>query len=330
MFATRHRLSIAPMMDYTDRHCRYLLRLLAPHALLHTEMITTGAILHGDRAHLLGYNPEEHPVALQLGGSDPAELAAAARIGADYGYDEINLNCGCPSDRVKQGRFGACLMAEPQTVAAGVAAMCAAVRVPVTVKTRIGIDHQDSYEALHGFVATVAAAGCRTFIIHARKAWLHGLSPEQNRTVPPLRYGVVYQLKRDFPALCISINGGINSVEQAQEHLRHVDGVMIGRTAIHDAYTVAQMDHALFPSGSPLPSRADIALSYLDYVEREFARGTARLPALTRHLLGLYHGRPGARAWRRTLSTESTRSTARPALIRAALDELAAIAPANA
>ncbi len=318
MPAPLHRFSIAPMMDYTDRHCRYLLRLIAPHALLYTETITADAIVHGDREYLLAFNAEEHPVALQLGGNNPVELARAARNGAYFGYDEINLNVGCPSNRVKRGRFGACLMAEPEVVADGVAAMRAAVSIPVTVKTRIGIDDLDSYEALCYFIDTVAAAGCATFIIHARKAWLQGLNPEQNRTIPPLRYDVVYRLKHDFPGLSFSINGGINTPEQAAAHLQHVDGVMIGRTAIHDAYTLAKIDRALFPNADPIPSREDIALRYLDYIDREFARGTS-LPSMARHLLSLSHGQPGARAWRRHLSTECHRSDATPSIVRQAI-----------
>ncbi len=322
MSAPNHRLSIAPMMDYTDRHCRYLLRLLAPHALLYTEMVTTGAILHGDRRHLLEFNPEEHPVALQLGGSDPQELAEAARIGASFGYDEINLNVGCPSDRVKQGRFGACLMAEPQRVADCVAAMRAAVATPVTVKSRIGIDDMDSYPAFHNFVKTVASAGCETFIVHARKAWLQGLSPAENRSIPPLRYDVVYQLKRDFPELVISINGGITTPEQALEHLHHVDGVMVGRMAIHDAYTVARLEKALFPDPSPMPSRYEIAERYAEYAQRVHSSGQARVISLTRHLLSLFQGQPGARRWRQALSTESSRPDASPALIFDALNTI--------
>jgi len=311
------------MMDYSDRHYRYFLRLLSRHARVYTEMVTTGAILHGDREYLLGFSPEEHPVALQLGGSVPAELAQAARIGADYGYDEINLNVGCPSDRVQTGRFGACLMAEPQLVAEGVAAMRAAVAIPVTVKTRIGIDERDSYEELCHFINTVASAGCDTFIIHARKAWLQGLSPKQNREIPPLRYDVAYQLKRDFPHLSIVINGGIVSLEGAQQHLTHVDGVMLGRAAIHDSYVVAQADRLLFGDAHPVPTRAELALSYLPYIDQQLALGI-RLPTLTRHLLSLYHGMPGARRWRRYLSENAPRPGAGSEVVHAAL---AAVSP---
>ncbi len=313
-----HRFCVAPMMDYSDRHCRYFLRLLSRHARLYTEMVTTGAILHGDREYLLGFNTQEHPVALQLGGSVPADLAQAARIGADYGYDEINLNVGCPSDRVQTGRFGACLMAEPQLVAEGVAAMRAAATLPVTVKTRIGIDERDSYAELCHFVSTVASAGCDIFIIHARKAWLQGLSPKQNREIPPLRYDVAYQLKRDFPHLSIIINGGIVSLEGAMQHLPQVDGVMLGRAAIHDSYVVAQADHLLFGDAHPVPSRAELALSYIPYIEQQLALGI-RLPTLTRHLLSLYHGMPGARSWRRYLSENAHRPGAGSEVVRAAV-----------
>lgn len=321
-----HRFCIAPMMDYSDRHCRYFLRLLSRHARLYTEMVTTGAILHGDREHLLEFNPEEHPVALQLGGSVPAELAQAARVGAAYGYDEINLNVGCPSDRVQTGRFGACLMAEPQLVAEGVAAMCAVVNVPVTVKTRIGIDECDSYEELCHFVGTVAGAGCDTFIIHARKAWLQGLSPKQNREIPPLRYDMAYQLKRDFPHLNIVINGGIMSPIDALQHLPQVDGVMLGRAAIHDSYVIAQADRLLFGGEYTVPSRAELALNYIPYLEQQLALGV-RLSALTRHLLSLYHGMPGARSWRRHLSEHTPRPGAGSEVVHAALAAINSTTP---
>lgn len=316
-----HRFCIAPMMDYSDRHYRYFMRLLSPHARVYTEMVTTGAILHGDREYLLGFNAQEHPVALQLGGSVPADLARAARIGADYGYDEINLNVGCPSDRVQTGRFGACLMAEPQLVAEGVAAMRAAVTVPVTVKTRIGIDERDSYDELHHFVSIVEHAGCDTFIIHARKAWLQGLSPKQNREIPPLRYDVAYQLKRDFAHLNIVINGGIVSPAGALQHLPQVDGVMLGRAAIHDSYVVAQIDRLLFGAEHPLPSRAELAQRYIPYIEQQLALDI-RLPTLTRHLLSLYHGLPGARSWRRYLSENASRPGAGSEVVHAAINLL--------
>lgn len=309
------------MMDYTDRHCRFFLRLLTHRALLFTEMVTTGAILHGDREYLLGFNPEEHPVALQLGGSDADALAQAAHIGADFGYDEINLNVGCPSDRVQTGRFGACLMAEPQVVAEGVAAMRAAVNIPVTVKTRIGIDDKDSYEELCTFVHTVAAAGCERFTIHARKAWLQGLSPKENREIPPLRYDVAYQIKRDFPQLDIVINGGILNVTDALRHLDHVDGVMLGRASIHDPYVLAGVDTQIFGEQGETPSREEIVAAFLPYIERELAQGT-RLSTMTRHLLGLYQGVPGARAWRRTLSEMAPRPGAGVEVVRAALEKV--------
>ena len=301
------RLSVAPMMDWTDRHCRFFHRLLSPHALLYTEMVTAPAVLHGDRARLLGFDAAEHPVALQLGGSEPAELAAAARIGADLGYEEINLNVGCPSDRVQSGRFGACLMREPALVADCVAAMRAAVSIPVTVKCRLGVDDQDEYADLQRFIEIVHAAGCDTFIVHARKAWLAGLSPKENREVPPLNYERVYRLKRDFPALTIVVNGGVSSVADVEAHLRHVDGVMLGRTAYHEPYRLAEIEHAVF--GEPLPDRDDVLARLRPYVEAHLARGD-RLQHITRHILGLYQGLPGARAFRRTLSEEAHRADA--------------------
>ncbi len=296
------RLSVAPMMDCTDRHARYLLRLISRHTLLYTEMVTAQALLRGDADYLIGYSPVEHPLALQLGGSDPAQLAQAARIGADFGYDEINLNVGCPSDRVQSGRFGACLMAEPALVGDCVAAMQAAVSVPVTVKCRIGIDRSDRDEDLFDFVETVAAAGCRQFAVHARKAWLDGLSPRENRQIPPLRYDTVYRLKRLRPEIEIVINGGINDMGQALAHLEHVDGVMIGRAAYHAPWLLATADRIIFGAVTPTPVRSAVLESYLDYVARQHTLG-APLSALTRPLLGLFQGQPGARAWRRDLST---------------------------
>ena len=295
------------MMDWTDRHCRYFHRLLAPNALLYTEMVTTGAVIHGDREHLLGYDASEHPVALQLGGSEPAELAQAARIGVEFGYDEINLNVGCPSDRVQSGRFGACLMREPALVADCFAAMRAAVEVPVTIKCRIGVDEQDEYTALAEFVDTVRAAGCDTFIVHARKAWLQGLSPKENREVPPLNYERVYRLKREHPQLTIAINGGISTVAEVEEHLRHVDGAMLGRTAYHEPYRLAELEHALH--GTPLPERDEVLWRLRPYIEAHLVRGD-RLQHITRHVLGLYQGLPGARAFRRVLSEQAHRTDA--------------------
>ena len=289
------------MMDWTDRHCRYFHRLLTRHALLYTEMITAEAVIHGDRERLLGFSPEEHPVALQLGGSHPQRLATAARIGAELGYDEINLNIGCPSDRVQEGRFGACLMAEPELVAECVAAMQAACDVPVTVKCRIGIDDQDSEADLERFISTVAAAGCSTFIVHARKAWLQGLSPKENRDVPPLDYGRVWRLKAAHPELTIVINGGIRSLDEAEEHLQHVDGVMLGRAAYQTPYLLADVDRRIFGSQEPPLSRLEVLERLRPYIERHLARG-GRLNNITRHILGLYHGEPGARMFRRHLS----------------------------
>lgn len=300
-------LSVAPMMDWTDRHCRYFHRLLSPHALLYTEMVTAPAVLHGDRERLLGFDAFEQPVALQLGGSEPVELAAAARVGADLGYEEINLNVGCPSDRVQSGRFGACLMREPALVGDCVAAMRAAVAIPVTVKCRLGVDEQDEYADLERFIETVRAAGCEIFIVHARKAWLEGLSPKENREIPPLNYERVYRLKREFPALTIVVNGGVSSVADVEQHLRHVDGVMLGRTAYHEPYRLAELEHALF--GEALPERDAVLAAFRPYIEAHLARGD-RLQHISRHILGLYQGLPGARAFRRVLSERAHRSDA--------------------
>jgi tRNA-dihydrouridine synthase A len=293
-----YRLCIAPMMDRTDRHFRYLLRLLAPHARLYTEMITARALLHGDVGKLLRFAPAEHPVALQLGGSDPGELAAAARLGEAAGYDEINLNVGCPSDRVQSGCFGAVLMLQPELVAACVAAMREAVDVPVTVKTRLGVDEHDSYEFVHRFIACVAGAGCDTFVVHARKAWLKGLSPKQNREIPPLDYGRVHALKRDFPGLRIVINGGLTTTAAVLEQLDHVDGVMLGRVAYQDSSLLSEIDARLH--GGPAPHETTVLDAYVRHVVREVALGTP-LKVMTRHLLGMRAGRPGGRRWRRAL-----------------------------
>ncbi|MBO0741581.1 MAG: tRNA dihydrouridine(20/20a) synthase DusA [Hyphomicrobiaceae bacterium] len=301
MRSSGHRFCVAPMMDWTDRHCRFFHRLLSRRAWLYTEMVTAEAVLHGHRERLLGFGTEEHPVALQLGGSDPARLAQAAVIGEDYGYDEINFNVGCPSDRVQEGRFGACLMAEPDRVADAVAAMQVRVDVPVTVKCRIGIDEQDSEVDLERFLASVADAGCRTFIVHARKAWLKGLSPKQNREVPPLDYGRVYRLKAAHPELEIVLNGGIGSLAQAQAHLAYVDGVALGRAAYQNPYLLADVDASLFASPGAPPSRRDVLEALVAYAERHLRAG-GRLNNVTRHILGLYHGRPRARAFRRFLS----------------------------
>jgi tRNA-dihydrouridine synthase A len=309
------------MMEWTDRHCRYFLRQISRHCRLYSEMVTSVALLRGDPERLLAFHPAEHPLALQLGGSDPRELARAARLGEERGYDEINLNLGCPSDRVRSGRFGACLMAEPERVAECVAAMSAAVGVPVTVKTRIGIDDQDSYEALAAFVERLAGAGCRTFIVHARKAILKGLSPKENRSVPPLRYDVVYRLKSDYPELTIVLNGGITRLDAATVHLGRVDGVMLGREAYHNPYVLAAVDARFFADPQPAASRALVVERMLPYIERELIAGTA-LNAITRHLLGLFQGVPGARAWRRHLSEHTHRAGAGPGVI---LDALAAV-----
>jgi len=288
-------------MDCTDRHERYFLRLISRHVLLYTEMVSTGAIVHGDKERLLGFDVFEHPVALQLGGSDPEALAMCAKVGEDWGYDEINLNVGCPSDRVQSGRFGACLMSEPKLVRDCVAAMRSVVSVPVTVKTRIGIDDRDSYEDLTDFVETVSASGCRTFALHARKAWLEGLSPKENRDVPPLRYDVVYQIKQDFPDIEVVINGGITSLDIVAEHLEHVDGVMVGREAYSNPYFLADVDRRFFCDEDTAPSRHEILLAFLPYVSDQLQKGT-RLNQMSRHLIGLFAGMPGARAWRRYLS----------------------------
>ena len=317
------------MMDWTDRHCRYFLRLISRHVYLYTEMVTTGAILHGDSERLLRFHPDEHPLALQLGGSDPRELAACARIAAQYGYDEVNLNVGCPSDRVQTGRFGACLMAEPGLVAECIAAMSEASPLPVTVKTRIGIDEHQSYEFLAQFVATVAAAGCRSLIIHARKAWLHGLSPKENREIPPLDYPTVYRVKQDFPQLEIILNGGITDLEQAQRHLLNVDGVMLGRAAYHNPYLLAEVDRRFYAAGLTPVSRDDVIERLLPYAARQLAEG-ARLHHITRHILGLYQGMPGARAWRRYLSEHGHREDAGIEVIQEAQASVTAGRPAPA
>ena len=299
-----HTLSVAPMMDWTDRHCRALHRTLSKRALLYTEMVTTGAILHGPRDRLLGYDPVEHPVALQLGGSDPAELAACARIAEDLGYDEINLNVGCPSDRVQSGRFGACLMREPELVAECMAAMGEAVKVQVTVKCRIGVDDQDPEVALFGLVDRCAAAGVKTFIVHARKAWLDGLSPKENRDVPPLDYPLVHRLKRERPHLTIILNGGLSGLDEAEAQLAHVDGIMLGRAAYHEPALLGQVDRRIFGAADADIDPFEAIEAYKPYLERQLASGT-HLAGMARHMLGLMHGRPGARTYRRILTVES-------------------------
>ncbi|MEY3881171.1 MAG: hypothetical protein RIQ94_1967 [Pseudomonadota bacterium] len=289
------------MLDWTDRHCRYFHRLISDHAFLYTEMLTTGALIHADHHRFLQFNTAENPVAFQLGGSNPRELALCAKMIEDYGYDEVNLNVGCPSDRVQNGRFGACLMAEPKLVAECVATMKQAVSIPVTVKSRIGIDDRDSYEELVQFVTTVASAGCTSFIIHARKAWLSGLSPKQNRDIPPLRYDVVYQIKQDFPQLEIILNGGITTLDQAAEALQQVDGVMMGREAYHNPYVLAEVDRRFYGVSREPRSRDVIFDLLMPYIQQQLAEGV-RLNSISRHILGLFHGELGARAWRRHLS----------------------------
>ena len=311
------RLSVAPMLDCTDRLFRVFVRLLSRRTLLYSEMLTSAAILRGERARLLRFDPLEHPLALQIGGSDPAEMAEAARIAEDWGYDEVNINVGCPSERVQSGRFGACLMAEPELVAECVAAMGAAVAVPITVKTRIGIDHRDRYEDLADFVSTLAAAGCRTFIIHARKAWLRGLSPKENREVPPLRHDRVLRLKADFPELEIILNGGVRTVAEAAGLLRDVDGVMIGREAYHNPWILAQADPLIFGEPTPASRRQAVIEALLPWVEEELAAGIG-LQSISRHLLGLFTGVAGARAWRRHLSEQAHRKGAGVEVLREA------------
>jgi tRNA-dihydrouridine synthase A len=313
-----YRFSIAPMMDWTDRHCRVFHRHLTRHARLYTEMLTTGAIIHGDRARLLGFDRSEHPVALQLGGSDPRELADAATIGEDFGYDEINLNVGCPSDRVKDGRFGACLMAEPRLVAECVAAMKRAVKVPVTVKCRIGIDDQDPQAALDELAHGVVAAGSDALIVHARKAWLNGLSPKQNRDIPPLDYDRVYRLKAALPSVPVVINGGIASLEEARAHLLHVDGVMLGRAAYQEPWRLLSVDPDIFGEAAPHAGMKDVFEAMMPYIERALASGT-RLHAMTRHFVGAYHAVPGARAFRRHLAAHGVRPGAGTDVLREAI-----------
>jgi tRNA-dihydrouridine synthase A len=312
------RLSVAPMMDWTDRHCRSFHRVLTRCSRLYTEMVTAPALLHGDWRRLLAHSPAEQPLALQLGGDDPQQLAECASLAEGLGFREVNLNVGCPSDRVQKGRFGACLMREPEVVAAAVAAMRARVTIPVTVKHRLGVDEQEGYEPLAGFVDAVAAAGCTTFVVHARKAWLAGLSPKENREVPPLRYELVYRLKRERPELTVVLNGGVPSLDAAAVHLAHVDGVMIGRAAYHEPWLLAAVDSRLFGAEDPVDDRWQAVEAFLPYVERELAAGEP-LPRLLRHLLGLFHGEPGARSWRRRLSVDVRRPGAGSELLRAAL-----------
>lgn len=311
------QLCIAPMMKWTDRYCRQFHRLLSPHARLYTEMLTSGAVVHGDRDHLLAFDSAQHPLALQLGGSEPAELAQAARIAQDYGYDEINLNVGCPSDRVQSGRFGACLMLEPQRVADCVGAMQAVVQVPVTVKCRLGVDEQSEDEALEDLLRPLLDIGLEVLTVHARKAWLKGLSPKDNRNVPPLNYARVYRLKRDYPGLTVIVNGGIGSVNEVLEHLSHVDGVMLGRAAYHQPWLLAELESALY--GSELPDREDVLVRMRPWVEAQLESGTP-LKHIVRHMLGIYHGQSGGRRYRRCLAEGAHKSGADWALLQCAID----------
>ena len=313
-----NRLSVAPMMDWTDRHARYFLRLISRHTLLYTEMVTTGAILNGDREKLLGFDDTEHPIALQLGGSNPKELAESAVIGQDYGYDEINLNVGCPSDRVQSGKIGACLMAEPDLVAECVSSMINSVDIPITVKHRIGIDDHGSYENLSRFVKMVSSSGCKTFIVHARIAILSGLSPKQNREIPPLTYEYVYRLKQDFPQLEICINGGIKSIDSSIQHLEKVDGVMIGREAYNNPYILSQADQEIFKSSRSPLTRIEVVEALIPYIEKHLNAG-GKLQHITRHILGLFHAQPNGKLWRRHLSEMVTKPDAGIQLVKDAL-----------
>jgi tRNA-dihydrouridine synthase A len=296
-----HKFSVAPMMDWTDRHCRYFYRLMSKHAQLYTEMITSKAILHGDKKRLLDYHEDEYPLVLQLGGSDPSEMAQCAKIAQDWGYDEVNINAGCPSDRVQSGSFGACLMNTPQVVAQCVDSMKQASDLPITLKSRIGVDDMESYEELVKFVTTVEQAGCDTFIIHARKAWLKGLSPKENRTVPPLNYDWVYRIKQDFPELTIGINGGINHLEDVLNHLERVDSVMLGRAIYHQPYLLCDVDAQIYQQNTPRVSRKQVLLDFIEYMKNQSDQGVP-IRSMTRHILGLYHGQPNAKKFRRLLS----------------------------
>ncbi len=317
------RFSIAPMLDWTDRHCRYFHRLLSEHTLLYTEMVTTGAIIHG-KGDFLQFSQQEHPVALQLGGSNPVDLAHCAKLAEERGYDEVNLNVGCPSDRVQNGKFGACLMAEPELVADCMAAMREVVNIPVTVKTRIGIDDQDSYEFLTRFIAMVSEkGGVDQFTIHARKAWLSGLSPKENREIPELDYPRTYQLKQDFPDLTIAINGGVKTIEDSLTHLEHLDGVMVGREAYQNPYLLAEVDQKIFGSDRPIKKRRQVVQEMLPYIEQEMAAG-ASLGHITRHMLGLFQAMPGARQWRRYISENAHKSGAGIEVVEAALAKIPA------
>ncbi len=304
------RFCVAPMLDWTDHHERRFLRLLSKRAMLYTEMVTTGALIHGDAKRYLHFNKEEHPVALQLGGSEPKEMAICAKMAEDEGYDEVNINVGCPSDRVQNGAFGACLMAEPELVAENISVMQNSVGIPVTVKNRIAIDEMEEYESLYRFLSIVSEAGCETFIVHARKAWLKGLSPKQNRDVPPLNYELVYQMKREFPNLEIIINGGIKTLDESEQHLEQVDGVMIGREAYHNPYLMIDVDHRIYGDEyTPRLSRHEVLEAYIEYMQRQMSQG-ANLKHMSRHILGLFTGQTGAKAWRRYISENAYKTGA--------------------
>ena len=315
---------VAPMLDWTDRHCRYFLRLISQHAMLYTEMLTTGAIIHGDSDYHLQMNAFEHPVALQLGGNNPQDLAIASKMAAQYAYAEINLNCGCPSDRVQNGMFGAVMMKDVRITADCVAAMRDAVDLPITVKHRIGVDDYDSYDFLRDFVGTVAQSGCEVFLVHARKAWLKGLSPKQNREIPELNYASVYQLKKDFPQLDVIINGGVTTIEQSLAHLQHLDGVMVGREAYTNPYLLATVDQAIYGTTDPIKTRETIAEEFLEYVDNELSKGT-KLNAMTRHILGLFHGMHGARLFRRHISENAFKPAAGIEVLTAALQKTSGV-----
>lgn len=319
--ALNRRFSVAPMMDYTDRFCRYFHRLLSRETLLYTEMVTTGALIYGDSHRHLHYHPSEHPIALQLGGSDPKDLATSTRLADQYDYDEINLNCGCPSDRVQSGKFGATLMKDAKLVADCFSSMQEVTTTPITIKHRIGIDEEDSYSFLCDFIGTVAHAGCKTFVVHARKAWLQGLSPKQNREIPPLDYERVYQVKKDFPQLEIIINGGVKTLDETSVHLKHVDGVMVGREAYHNPFLLADVDRTLYHSNRPSPSRLQVLESFADFIEGELEAGI-KLSHMTRHVLGLYQGVPGARKFRRHISENAHKPQAGTEVLYQALTHM--------
>ena len=316
-----YRFCVAPMMDWSDRHCRYLWRLLSKHARLYTEMVTTGALLHQSPERFLAFNTSEHPVALQLGGSDPDALSKCATLAQQWGYDEVNLNCGCPSDRVQNGMIGACLMAHPELVAACMSAMQAATDLPVTIKHRIGIDDMDDYDGLKAFVSQIAQSGCLTFIIHARKAWLKGLSPKQNREIPPLLYENVYRLKQELPELTVVINGGITTIEQCKTHLAHIDGVMVGREAYHNPYLLAKVDQLLFGDDNATPSRTQVLSQYIHYCRGQLEKGV-RLQHMSKHVLGLFQGVSGARAFRRHISENAHKTGTSIAVLEDALAKI--------